>query len=81
MGLKVYTCTTTIGMVRHTESSWFYGYTEKYFVDKGVLYYYLYPQQSRMLAIYHVLKHRDIYSEVGVKKAVSLMWKGIEKHI
>lgn len=80
-GLKIYTCTSTIGKVQHTESSWFHGYTEKYFMDKGVLYHYLYPRLSKMLAIYHVLKHRDVYSEVGVKKAVSLMWKGIEKHI
>lgn len=80
-GLKIFTCTSTIGIVYHKESTWFRGYTDKYFIDKGVLYQYLYPRLSKCLAIYHVLKHRDIYSEVGVKKAVSLMWKGIEKHI
>lgn len=80
-GLNIYTCTTTIGIVRHSESTWFNGYSKKYFVDKGVLYQYLYPRLSKILAIYHVIKHRDIYSEVGIKKAIGFMWEGIEKKI
>lgn len=75
-GLKVYTCSACIGTVFHSESQWFEGYTEKYFVDKGVLYYYLYPRMAKALSLYHVIKHRNLYKDVGIKKAINYMWCG-----
>lgn len=77
-GLKVYTCTKTIGTVMHGESTWFDGFNEKYFIDKGVLYNYLYPRISKLLSVYHVIKHRDMYAEFGLKKAICLMCKGTD---
>lgn len=78
-GLKVHTCSLTIGTVNHSKSTWFNGYTEKYFFDKGVLYHHLYPPMAYLLSIYHVIKHRDIYADVGIRKAILLMWKGISR--
>lgn len=77
-GLKIYTCTSTIGIVNYGTSTWFNGYTDKYFIDKGVLYRYLYPHLAKILSIYHVLKHKKIYAEVGMKKAIAFMWKGTD---
>ena len=74
--LKVYTCTSTIGSVNCDQSTWFQGYTDKYFFDKGVLYKYLYPNLAKALSVYHVLKHRKMYSSVSKRHAIFLMWKG-----
>lgn len=37
-GLRVYTNPTLIGHVSQEKSTWFKGYTNKYFIDKGVLF-------------------------------------------
>ncbi|MBQ7346470.1 MAG: glycosyltransferase family 2 protein [Clostridia bacterium] len=75
-GLKVYRTTSTIGIVYHGESTWFKGYTDKFFYDKGVLYKYIYPLLAKPLSLYHVIKHRKMYSNFGIKKAFIQMWKG-----
>ncbi len=41
-GMAVYTSPVCIGRERPGQSSWFQGYTEKFFYDKGVLYRHLY---------------------------------------
>lgn len=75
-GLRVYTSTITIGKVYHGESTWYSGINDKYFVDKGVLYNYLYPRLSKVLCLYHVIKHRKMYNEYGLYNAVMQMWLG-----
>ena len=42
-------------------SSWFTGYTEKYFYDKGALYASLYPRIWRMIAVRFLLRHSNTY--------------------
>jgi glycosyltransferase involved in cell wall biosynthesis len=42
-GLKVYTYPKTIGTVNQEESSWFTGYNEKFYFDKGVLLSAIFP--------------------------------------
>ncbi len=77
-GLKVYLCSKTLGEVYHNDSTWFTGYNDKYFFDRGVLFGYLYPLPARALAIYHVVRHRKKYREYGLKNAILMMWKGIK---
>ena len=77
--LKVYQCADTIGRVDHTESTWFEGYTDKFFIDKGVLFYKLVGDHATIAALYHCIKHRAEYSAVGWRKAFSLMRKGAKK--
>lgn len=48
-GLKLYTCTQKIADVSQEDSSWFKGYTEKYFKDKGVLYTAMYGKKAGFL--------------------------------
>ena len=76
-GLRVYTCTDTIGTVKNEDSTWFNGYHEKYFVDKGGLFAYMYPRLGRCLAIYHILKHRKEYSSFGVMPAMKCALRGV----
>lgn len=75
-GLKVYTTTETIGMVNHGESTWFHGYTDKFFFDKGALYAIIYPRLAAALSVYHCVKHRALYREYGVRRAIRQMRSG-----
>ena len=78
-GLRVYTDPTTLGSIKCGESTWFHGYTDKFFIDKGILYKCVFGCLAKPYAAYHVIKHRKKYSEVGVKKAIKLMFKGASK--
>lgn len=75
--LKVYTSKTMIGVLDHGMSTWFNGYSDKFFFDKGVLYYALNRKIGGLFAIYHCIKHRKRYSAYGWKKALKQMFRGI----
>ena len=76
-GLNVYSNTSVIGYVSHTKSTWFKGYNEKFFIDKGVLYTYLFTRLTNLFLIQFILRHKKIYSEkIGRKEALKLMKKG-----
>lgn len=76
-GLRVYTCKNLIGTVDHGESTWFKGFTDKYFFDKGVLFYKISPFWSKQIALYHCFKHRGMYKEYGWFNAYKQAIKGI----
>ena len=80
-GLCVYTDATTLGTINHGESTWFHGYTDKFFIDKGILYKYVFGRMSGPFALYHVVKHRKKYATIGVRKAYGLMMEGIRKKL
>lgn len=80
-GYKVYTAPVTIGQeVRKDESSWFAGYNEKFFFDRGVLYHYLYGRFASPMALRFLLVHRNkLCEELPLKKAYCLMKNGIKQ--
>ncbi len=78
-GLKVYTCKETLGQVRHGESTWFSGYNEKYFIDKGVLFYFINKKTAKIFALAHCLRYRKEYKDFGWKKAYKLIKRGIKE--
>lgn len=59
------------------ESTWFEGYTDKFFFDKGVLYYAMNKKLSVIFSLYHCLRHRKRYKEYGWYKAFKQMNNGI----
>lgn len=58
-GFKVYTAPVVIGSETGGESSWFEGYNEKFFHDRGVLYRYLYGRLAWVMALRFLLVHRE----------------------
>ena len=80
-GLKVLTCPQSLGEVHNFSSTWFRGYDDKYFLDRGVLFAYLHPVLAVPLCLYHVVKHRESYRGYGLKKAVLKMWEGCAKKL
>ncbi len=75
--LRVYTCRDTIGVLDHGASTWFSGYDDKFFFDKGILFFKIAPLVSRALALYHCGKHRREYDEYGWFRAYKQMCAGI----
>lgn len=75
-GLKIKAVPVTIGKLRPSESTWFHGYTEKYFIDRGRLFWELAGILAPALAVRFAFKKAG---ESGVSKKEMLDWmlKGI----
>jgi len=78
-GYRVYTAPVTIGREqRKGESSWFAGYNEKFFYDRGVLYRALYGVLAKPMAIRFLLAHRGkLCKECPLSQAYRRMKEGI----
>lgn len=77
-GYHVFTAPVTIGREETGDSTWFHGYTEKFFFDRGVLYLFLYGGLARLMALRFLMAHRDKMCEnIPLKKAYAIMKKGI----
>ncbi len=79
-GNRVYTAPVTIGRETPRQSTWFTGYGEKFFKDRGVLYHYLYGRLAWAMGLRFLLAHRKIFcGEVGVGQAYAWMKQGIRE--
>lgn len=77
-GLKVYAVPIEIGAERERESTWFKGYTDKFFIDRGVLYHFLYGNLAYLMAVRFIAAHGKVMcEEIPKKNALALMKKGI----
>lgn len=66
-GYRVYTAPVTIGREEAGESSWFDGYNERFFYDRGVLYRYLYGRLDFIMALRFLIVHRrKLCAEAGL---------------
>ncbi|MCA1048632.1 glycosyltransferase family 2 protein [Priestia aryabhattai] len=76
-GLKIYACPVQIGTVKQEDSSWFRGYNEKYFYDKGVLYNTISTKMSYFLIVQFALRKYSLYKkEMGLVNAIKYMIQG-----
>lgn len=79
-GMKVYKTPVVIGREEARKSTWFSGYHEKFFFDRGVLYEHLYGFWAKPIALRFLLKHRDIMcNEIPVRRAYELMCEGLRE--
>ncbi|MBD5551889.1 MAG: glycosyltransferase family 2 protein [Lachnospiraceae bacterium] len=79
-GYRVYTSPEVIGREKEGESTWFSGYHEKFFFDRGVLYHFLYGPLAKLWGFRFLFVHRDkICRDISLKKAYQIMRKGIRK--
>ncbi|MBE5851384.1 MAG: glycosyltransferase family 2 protein [Lachnospiraceae bacterium] len=78
-GYQVYASPVTIGKESAGDSTWFKGYTEKFFFDRGVLYHYLYGSLAKSWALRFLLAHKKaLCGDLSVKQAYEQMRKGIQ---
>lgn len=79
-GLEVYGCTDIICDVNQSSSSWFNGYDDKYFFDKGALYGALWGKKAKPLSAITAARwcrklHRYDYFHI-----LGLYFKGIDDY-
>ncbi|NLL76606.1 MAG: glycosyltransferase family 2 protein [Clostridiales bacterium] len=79
-GLRIYASPIVIGEEIERESTWFHGYNEKFFKDRGVLYRYLYGRMAIPFSLRFLLAHRDeMCREIDWKQAYKWMREGVHK--
>lgn len=82
-GLKAMAVPVSIGKEVPRPSTWFQGYNEKFFFDRGVLYKYLYGRMAGVFALRFLIRHRDILFQKGypisMKQAHALMKQGFSE--
>ena len=78
-GLRIYTYPAVIGHLRPEPSSWFTGYNEKYFFDKGVLWSQLFPHGGWAYGLAHCLKQRKRYGDFGLVPAWRAVCRGLRQ--
>ncbi len=79
-GLRIYAHTICIGEEKERESTWFSGYHEKFFRDRGVLYHYLYGRMALPLAFRFLWVHRqEMCRENSLKQAYRWMKDGVKE--
>ncbi len=79
-GLRVYCTPVSIGRETIRESTWFRGYNEKFFFDRGVLYYHLYGRLKKVIALRFLLRHKALMcQEIPWKSAYKLMKAGMKE--
>ena len=82
-GLKIFAVPVIIGHEKEREngeSTWFKGYNEKFFYDRGVLYHYLYGIMQKPFALRFLLVHRKLMcTDIPVWEAYKLMRKGMKE--
>lgn len=77
-GLKIYALPVCIGEEKERESTWFHGFTEKFFTDRGVLYHYLYGRLAGIFTLRFLLKNKnEMCTEIPFREAYGLMREGI----
>lgn len=78
-GLKMYTCPIIIAKVKQENSSWFKGYNDKFFIDKGVLIANAFPRLKWLFLYYFAFGLRNVSKEYGFTKICKLMRRGIRE--
>ena len=79
-GLRIYGHTACIGEEQERESTWFSGYHEKFFHDRGVLYHHLYGKLALPLSLRFLLAHREtMCREIPIGKAFLIMRTGVRE--
>lgn len=77
-GLKITAVPVSIACLTDSrDSSWFEGYNEKYFVDKGIVLAIAHPVLARLMALYMAVRYRRIASAMDRKEILKAINKGI----
>ncbi len=77
-GLKLYATDVVIGKEEAGESTWFFGYNQKFFYDRGVLYHYLYRKMAKVWGLRFLLKNKSVMCrEIPFKTAYGYLKDGI----
>ena len=80
-GLKIYSSTNNIATVLQNKSTWFKGYDEKYFFDKGAIYTAVNKRIRHILILQFLLRHREVLTKIKFMNAYKIMLKGSKDYL
>ena len=78
-GCKIIFIPEFIVKLKDSESTWFQGYNEKYFMSKGAVFYRLYKYLYPLMIIQFVIRKQTLYGRNIIGKAILYMFKGAFK--
>ena len=80
--LKIIAIPITIGKIEEDRpSTWFEGYNDKYFIDRGALFAAISRKWAWLLCIQFVLRHNKLFKgDTKFNNALKLMFDGIKKY-
>lgn len=79
--IKIYSSTSKIANVYNYESTWFEGFNDKYFFDKGALFCALSPFFKQLFILQFVIRKYSMYkNDIGFLKAWNLMRAGAKEY-
>lgn len=80
-GLKVFFVPKIIGRVSHESSTWFRGYNEKFFFDKGATFAAMFKRLSVVMIAQFLVRKRCLYSGgIGLFEAARQMFEGMRNY-
>ena len=79
--LKIYSSPKFLGKISSNESTWFKGYNEKYFFDKGALFTAISKGYRIPLILQYLIRHKDVLNEFSFLKAFKIMINGSNDYI
>lgn len=74
--MNIFTSPTVIASVSFSKSSWFKGFNEKYYFDKGALFQMLYKNKSIIFMIAFIIKNRKENNNLSFFRKINLMIQG-----
>lgn len=78
-GMKIYTYPAKIADISQGTSTWFNGYTNKYFNDRGIWLANAFPKLKYILSIYYSYKLKDKTKEFSILDIYKMINKGIRE--
>ena len=79
--LKVYSSPSYLGVVYNDNSTWFKGYNEKYFFNKGALFTRVNPKLRHILCLQYLIRHKDVLTKYKLFEAYKIMMKGSKDYL
>ena len=75
--MKVFTYIKPVGMNEYRESTWFKGYNEKFFYDKGAWVACAFPKTRHLMKWYFIYRFKKL-TKLSLRDTVKYMNNGIE---
>ena len=80
-GLNIYSNNNYIGVVNHTSSTWFNGYNEKFFFDRGALFTAINPKIKNILMCQYLIRHKEVRKNINFFEAFRIMKSGSREYL
>lgn len=73
-GLKLYGMPLTLAKIDDSESTWFRGYDQKFYMDKGTLFSALYGKMAWLYCLRFALTHKSLKNKGRYERKQALNW-------